>query len=349
MFSKLRLNVLPFDEIFFGIYAGRPTLLSGKARAGATTIVLEFLSHVMDIGERAVHFTRQAPADFLLAGKGVGVDFEPAIESGQLVLVPYGAGVSPLPFPEATDELRAMLDRDRTRFVCFDNVLPWLEVPAGELEGRIEAFFSFLDDGILTSLLLLPSPVSPLAARLHDGVESHCPISLRVELSHTGERSLHVAKFMGEPVGQYPTHIPLSSVPGASNVLSTLGRGATPLSLREIHAALAAPQEQPPAYALSPHAIPEPPRAAEPPPRIEISPPAAEPVARAEAAHPHRTAHRHAHHATAISWSSATDPAAPFPPNAPHASSAPRPPAHAARPPAGDNHDGAIRFSAAFE
>ncbi|MBR6023200.1 MAG: hypothetical protein IK066_12370, partial [Kiritimatiellae bacterium] len=161
-FQKIKSGIPPFDNLFQGLYLGRPTLLSGKRRSGTSTLALRFLSHVLRIGEKILLFTEESPDHVTLEAHGLDTDISEAIRNEQIDIVPYDRHLPLLPFPEALDELRGMVSERNYSFVVFDPVMPWLAAPADRLEERLNAFFGLLEETSATTVLVLRHPVSPL-------------------------------------------------------------------------------------------------------------------------------------------------------------------------------------------
>ena len=154
MFKKIKSGIVPFDNLFQGLYLNRPTLLSGKRKSGASTLALRFLTHVLQIGEKILLFTEETPDHVNLEAHGLGTDISDALHSEQLCIVPYDRHLPLLPFPEALDELREIVTDRHYTFVVFDTAIPWLAAPADLLEERLNAFFGILDETAATALLL---------------------------------------------------------------------------------------------------------------------------------------------------------------------------------------------------
>ena len=212
-FQKIKTGQPDFDNLFQGVYLGRPTLLSGKRRSGVSTHVFLYLAHLIQIGEKVLLFTEEAPDRVALEAHGLGVDVAEAVRRDQLLVVPYDRQLPLLPFPEALDELRELIVGRHCSFVFFDPVIPWLAAPSNLLSARLDAFFGLLDETAPTSLLVLRHPVSPLARRLYDEVAERCPICCVADQPTPGTRTLELVKYMGAPPGQFPIVVPVLAGP----------------------------------------------------------------------------------------------------------------------------------------
>ena len=215
-FTKIKSNIPPFDELFEGFYIAHPALLAGKRGSGTSTLAIRFLSNLLRIGENVLLFTDQPPDHVSLTAYGLGSDISSAIETEQLSIVPYDEHLPLLPFPEALEELRALITGRHYSFVVFDPVIPWLAAPAAQLEERIEAFFTLLADTAPTAILILPHPVSKLARRLYDEVAARCAICITAARTHEGPYTLTVTKYMGAPPEKCPALLQLPTVPTAT-------------------------------------------------------------------------------------------------------------------------------------
>ena len=231
-FQKIKSGIVPFDNLFQGLYLNRPTLLSGRRRSGTSTLALRFLCHILQIGEKLLLFTEESPDHVSLEAHGLGTDVSEAIAAEQLSIVPYDRHLPLLPFPEALDELRTWLADRHYAFVVFDPVIPWLAAPPDRLEERLNAFFGLLDETGATSLLILRHPVSALARRLTDEISERCAICLEASQTPSGPRALEVTKYMGAPPEKCPTVLQLAAASPEPSPYQGDG-----MSLRELHKA----------------------------------------------------------------------------------------------------------------
>ena len=88
---------LPFlDDAVGGVYFGLPALIKGTRDSGKTVLAAHFIDRILRIGEKALLFCETAPEAAVLEARSAGIDLEPAIRSGQLLLIPLRrSAVSP--------------------------------------------------------------------------------------------------------------------------------------------------------------------------------------------------------------------------------------------------------------
>lgn len=147
------------DERLTGLVQGRAHVLTGPPGSGKTVACLEFLNRGLEDGERCAMLTMDDPADLLAQCEYLGISFEDALASGQLVLLRYQLDFvrrcSRLPSPEPMfDELRRLLGELPRRLV-IDSVMPMLE--AGPASGATMAgLVRWLEELGSTSIVTVP-------------------------------------------------------------------------------------------------------------------------------------------------------------------------------------------------
>ena len=148
------------DERLSGLVEGRAHVLTGSPGSGKTVACLEFLNRGLEDGERCAMLTMDDPADLLSQCEFLGLSFDDALASGQLVLLRYqldftrrcGRLASPEPMFE---ELRRLLGDDPPSRLVIDSVMPLLEAgPASG--GAMATLVRWIEDLGCTSLLTVP-------------------------------------------------------------------------------------------------------------------------------------------------------------------------------------------------
>src|SRR5688500_8658134 len=147
------------DQRLPGLVEGRAHVLTGSPGSGKTVACLEFLNRGLEDGERCAMLTMDDPADLLSQCEFLGLSFDDALASGQLVLLRYqldfARRCSRLPSPEPMfDELRRLLGELPQRLV-IDSVMPMLE--AGPASGATMAgLVRWLEELGSTAILTVP-------------------------------------------------------------------------------------------------------------------------------------------------------------------------------------------------
>ena len=148
------------DERLAGLVEGRAHVLTGSPGSGKTVACLEFLNRGLEDGERCAMLTMDDPADLLAQCEFLGLSFDDALASGQLVLLRYqldfmrrcGRLASPEPM---FDEFRRLLGEEPPKRLVIDSVMPLLE--AGPASGAtMSTLVRWIEELGSTSLLTVP-------------------------------------------------------------------------------------------------------------------------------------------------------------------------------------------------
>lgn len=218
-----RTGIQALDSAFGGLYLQRPTLVSGRRKTGKFIFAIQLLAKVLKSGDSAVFFTGKDPAEVVAALAARGVDTDLALESSQLIICPYssmqrsGEGIfAPLPFPQAAEELVALVSDHSISYAIFDTIVPWTAIePLEEMPAHVEAFVKSLEKMGLTSLLLIPAPASPAAQSLANLLRELCPTNIELESKNFGaEFVMRVTKYQGATGAPLPWEKTLDLIPG---------------------------------------------------------------------------------------------------------------------------------------
>jgi len=218
-----RSGIQALDGAFGGLYLQRPTLVSGRRKTGKFIFAVQLLSKVLKSGDNAVFFTDKDPKDVIAELEARGVDTNLALESYQLIICPYssmqrsGEGIfAPLPFPQAMEELSAIVSDHSVSYALFDTVVPWTAIePLEDMPAHVENFIKSLERMGLSSLLLIPFPDSPAAQSLANLLRELCPTNIELESKNFGaEFVLRVTKFQGMTGTPLPWEKTLDLIPG---------------------------------------------------------------------------------------------------------------------------------------
>ena len=223
--STTKLGITVFDQAFGGIYLHRPTILCGRRKSGKFVVATQLLVKTLRAGEKVVLFTAKNPEEVIRAVPDEIINLGEAVESGQFLICPYsgmqraGAGpYAPLPFPQALDELSALVKDNGVSYAIFDSVVPWTAIqPLDAMQEHVDTFFATLDALALTSLLLLPEPASAAALSLATILREVCPINIEISAKNFGaEFTMQVTKYQGMQGGakKLPQKFSLDLTPG---------------------------------------------------------------------------------------------------------------------------------------
>jgi len=194
MISRTPIGIDFFDAACGGIYHGRSVLVTGRAGTGKTAAGLAFLSKGLDLHERGLILSARASEDVALQAEILGIPVDLATSSGGLTILEYneqisgaGADESCLLPPDSFAHLKDILEAEAIQRVVIDTVVPWLALPlADRLQHHVFSFISAFERMNITSMMLLPHPVSTAAVRLRRLIEQHVPVSLTLQRTVPG-------------------------------------------------------------------------------------------------------------------------------------------------------------------
>lgn len=221
--NKTKIGLPVFDRSFGGIYLGRPVLIIGRRKSGKSLVAAHLVGKTLQSGERVILFTDKRPDEVILDASSMNIDLSAAITSGQFIMISYstinqgGDGkYTALPFPQALNELREMVNAKHVAYVIFDTIVPWVAVsPVSEMPKHVEHFINALNEMELTTLLLLPEAASASARKLSDNLGELCPIIMGLEARNNNtEYIVKVVKYQGGNKMKLPTEFDLDLVPG---------------------------------------------------------------------------------------------------------------------------------------
>ncbi len=249
--NKTRLGLDAFDKAFGGVYFGRAALVCGAAGSGKSLLCAQFVSKVLQTGERVCVMGDRSLDEFFLNLRDLGTDPSAVMESRQLLALscaglgsanpsaqradPTSPGsMAPLPFPAALNELRQLSEDENLKFFIFHCVLPWVAVlPTSELEERVGSFISLLESLDVTAILTLPEPASEAASKLRSVLTEHCAAALHISPGANGPgRTVSVTRYRGAESGAIPAKYAVEIVRGrgfvsaSGQVSSGLASGA---------------------------------------------------------------------------------------------------------------------------
>ena len=223
--NTTKLGITVFDQAFGGIYLHKPTIICGRRKSGKFVVASQLMVKTLLAGDRVLLFTAKNPEEAVRMIPSDTLDIGEAVENGQFLICPYssmersGTGpYSPLPFPQALDELSHLVKANGITYAVFDSIVPWTAIqPLEAMQEHVDTFFSTLDGLGLTSLLLLPEPASAAALSLSTVLREVCPINIEISAKNFGaEFTMQVTKYQGLPGGarKLPQKFALDLTPG---------------------------------------------------------------------------------------------------------------------------------------
>ena len=218
---KTPTGIAFFDARRGGVYAGRCWLLSGPSGTGKSAVGLQFLGQGIRQGEHGLLLSIQRAVDTVLWASSHGPQMEQAIENGGVAVLEYGDVVpgrdkTPNPNlpPEGFLDLQRIVIANAVKRVVLDTVLPWaMPQHPDTMNERVFSLVHALERLGCTTLLTLPRPVSPMAARLKEALERLVPVAVDLALSlDNGQRTWLTTKYLGDT--NRPAPIAYALVPG---------------------------------------------------------------------------------------------------------------------------------------
>jgi len=231
--------------------------------------------------------TAKPAADIVVQADAMGLDFTPAVESGDLILLEYADDVPgrhneteiTLP-PNSFMQLAEIIAEQAVARLVLDSCLPWVAVKSVvRLEEHVFSFIRSLDRMGVTSLLTIPKAASLAASRLYKLIVAQVPISVVMDCDPKGgARTLIVHKYLGmdDKVG---LEIPFEILPGVG--ITELSNHPAPAVAAPVFAPAPAAPLRPPAPVATPSMDPEwnvptmspPPAPASPPSHVPFATP----------------------------------------------------------------------------
>ena len=133
--STTKLGISVFDQAFGGIYMHRPTIICGRRKSGKFVVATQLMVKTLLVGDRIILFTAKNPEEVIRAVSNDLLDLGEAVENGQLLICPYSSmrrsgtdPYAPLPFPQALEELTALVKDNDVSYAIFDSIVPWTSI-----------------------------------------------------------------------------------------------------------------------------------------------------------------------------------------------------------------------------
>jgi len=201
----IRSGIPPIDEALGGVVPGRIHLLVGSLGVGKSAACLQFLAASLRAGEPAAMITADDGSDLKALALYLGLDIEPAVESGLLQLVRYrpqfASALAASRSPERVfADLRKMLGDVRPSRIAIDPLDPFLG-DGGPVNAGSLALVSFLDELGATSLITHASEPGTSFDRRLDPIIGRSVAVLRIE---QGRDAAHYLRVLRSRVSDVP-------------------------------------------------------------------------------------------------------------------------------------------------
>jgi circadian clock protein KaiC len=149
-------GIATLDELLGGgLESGTTTLLTGPTGTGKSTLGTQFLANHGRTGARAILFTFEEPASFIVArSKGIGAPIDDVVESGALKIV----RINPLElYPdEFLAMVREAVERDGCQIVMIDSLrgYQFAMEEFGQPQAHIHNLVNYLSRNGVTTILI---------------------------------------------------------------------------------------------------------------------------------------------------------------------------------------------------
>jgi KaiC/GvpD/RAD55 family RecA-like ATPase len=156
-------GIAPLDQQLGGVFPGRLHMLTGGPGTGKTTAGLHFLHTGLRKGDAVGLLTLDRLSDLASHARSIGLDLEPALRAGRLVLLRFRLEFTSL-LPSAVparviDDLRRLIGVFQPARLVVDPLTPFLA--DGSASGAaLTALAQFLDELDVTAMLSYPADVS---------------------------------------------------------------------------------------------------------------------------------------------------------------------------------------------
>jgi KaiC/GvpD/RAD55 family RecA-like ATPase len=194
-------------------------LLTGGPGAGKSAACLQFLDAGLRRGEPVGLVTLDRLSDLAAHALSTGLDLEPALRSGRLLLIRFRVGFTRLldcaGLPSLViDDLRRLIAEVRPVRLAIDPLTPFLT--DGSASGAVlSALAQFLDELGVTAIVTYPRSVSDGSDARLDPVVQRAVAILHLTRGSGKVSRMHVVQARGQVVPAFPRHF---SEPGVARV-----------------------------------------------------------------------------------------------------------------------------------
>jgi circadian clock protein KaiC len=190
-------GIAPLDELLGGIFPGRLHLLTGGPGTGKTTACLQFLNAALLQGEGVGLITLDRASDLASHARSIGLDLEPPLRTGRLLLVRFSNAFTSLLESTMPDDLieefgRLLADVRPVRLV-IDPVTPFLANRSAS-GSALTALAELIEQLRVTTIVTYPGDVATgYDARL-DSVIQRAAALIHLARADSGTNRMHIVQ-----------------------------------------------------------------------------------------------------------------------------------------------------------
>jgi circadian clock protein KaiC len=226
----IRSGIAPVDAQLGGFFSGRLHLLTGGPGAGKSTACLQFLDAGLRMGEPVGMVTLDRLSDLAAHARSTGLDLEPPLRAGRLLLLRFRVGFTSLLECAGSpglviDDLRRLIAEVRPVRLVVDPLTPFL-AESSVSGSALAALAQFLDELGTTAIVTYPRSVSDAADARLDPIVQRAAAILHLTRGSAGRIRLHVVQARA-PVA--PPILRQLSLPGLGRVTADRASPSTEL------------------------------------------------------------------------------------------------------------------------
>jgi KaiC/GvpD/RAD55 family RecA-like ATPase len=219
--SMIHSGIAPLDELLGGVCPGRMHLLTGGPGTGKSTACLQFLDAGLRTGKPVALITLDRAADLASHACNIGLDLEPPLRAGRLLLVRFRTAFTSLLESSLPDQLiddfgRLIADIHPERLV-IDPLTPFLASRSAS-GAALNALTQLFEELGLTTIVTYPGDISAgYDARL-DPVVQHAAAIVHLARGDSGINRMQIIQARSRVAPSTPIGFVLKSGSGLVTV-----------------------------------------------------------------------------------------------------------------------------------
>ena len=215
----IQSGIAALDAQLGGCFPGRLHLLTGGPGAGKSTACLQFLDAGLRRGEPVGLVTLDRLSDLAAHARSTGLDLEPALRSGRLLLLRFRVGFTHVLECAGSpglvvDDLRRLIAEVRPVRLAIDPLTPFLSDSSAS-GSALAGLAEFLDELGVTAIVTYPRDVSDGSDARLDTIVQRAAAILHLTRGSGGINRVYVVQARARVA---PAALPDVSMPGLGRV-----------------------------------------------------------------------------------------------------------------------------------